>query len=125
MRANGRRDSRPEKLLRSALHRLGLRFRCDYRIQAHEVRVSPDIVFTRRRIAVFVDGCYWHGCPEHGSMPKSNRDYWQAKIGGNRMRDVKTDTALMLSGWSVVRIWEHEDVDVAAQAIATLVRNRD
>jgi DNA mismatch endonuclease, patch repair protein len=123
MRANRRRDTLPEKQLRSALHRLGCRFRCNYRIQVSDTRACPDVVFTRRKIAVFVDGCYWHGCPEHGSMPVSNRDYWRAKISGNRARDAKTDTALRIAGWSVVRVWEHEDAEVAAREIATIVRN--
>src|SRR3989454_673270 len=80
-------DTKPENRLRSALHRLGLRYRCDLRLDLDGVRIRPDVVFTRRRVAVFVDGCYWHGCPDHGRLPASNRAYWTAKIAGNRIRD--------------------------------------
>ena len=85
------------------------------------MRVRADIVFTRRKVAVFVDGCYWHGCPEHGSLPKSNRDYWFAKITANKARDQRAGEALERAGWHVVRIWEHNDVDDAAARIAALI----
>jgi DNA mismatch endonuclease (patch repair protein) len=117
MQANRRRDTKPELQLRSTLHRRGLRYRCDVRLDLPGIRVRPDIVFRRQRVTVFVDGCFWHGCPEHGSAPRANGDYWRAKLEGNRRRDARTDAALVAAGWTVVRIWEHEDVDDAADRI--------
>jgi DNA mismatch endonuclease (patch repair protein) len=84
---------------------------------ASELWVRPDIVFTRARIAVFVDGCFWHSCPLHGRAPKSNVAYWTPKLEANRARDVRVDTALASEGWAVVRIWEHENVDAAADVV--------
>ena len=102
------RDTAPEKLLRSAVHRLGLRFRvCTRPIK--EVRRTADIVFTRRKVAVFLDGCFWHGCPEHYVPPKTNPVYWSEKIDGNVRRDRDTDRKLSEAGWTVLRFWEHED----------------
>src|SRR5690606_15979160 len=86
-RANRRTDTKPEVRLRSELHRRGLRFRKDFLIRVSEIRVKPDIVFTRLRLAVFVDGCFWHSCPEHGSMPSRNRGYWLPKLAANVDRD--------------------------------------
>jgi DNA mismatch endonuclease (patch repair protein) len=80
-------------------------------------RVRPDVVFTRSRIAIFVDGCFWHGCPEHGEMPASNREFWEAKIGGTRDRDQRQTAALEHAGWMVLRIWEHESIDEAVQRV--------
>lgn len=117
MVANRRRDTTPELRLRSALHGRGLRYRCDLRIDLHELRVRPDVVFTRRKIAVFVDGCYWHGCPEHGATPQSNREYWLAKIARNQERDRRADHALRGAGWTVVRVWEHDDPEMAAERV--------
>jgi DNA mismatch endonuclease (patch repair protein) len=121
MQANKRRDTMPEMRLRTALHRRGLRYRCDLRLDVPGIRVRADIVFTRPKVAVFVDGCYWHGCPDHGSLPKSNRDYWLAKITANKARDQRTGEALEQAGWHVVRVWEHDDVDDAAARIAALI----
>jgi DNA mismatch endonuclease (patch repair protein) len=87
MEANRRRDTAPEVRLRSLLHRAGLRFRCDHPIRIDGRIVRVDIVFTRRRLAVFVDGCFWHGCAEHGQIPQANRDYWAAKLTRNAQRD--------------------------------------
>jgi DNA mismatch endonuclease (patch repair protein) len=124
MRANHRSDTTPEKRLRSALHARGLRFRCDLRLDLGHVRVRPDIVFTRRRVAVFVDGCYWHGCPDHGTLPASNRGYWIAKIAANRARDRRADVALAAAGWIVIRVWEHEDAELAADSITRTISAR-
>jgi DNA mismatch endonuclease (patch repair protein) len=123
MRANRRRDSGPERALRSALHRAGLRFRVDFPIRPPGGRpIRPDVVFPGRRVAVFVDGCFWHGCPQHGTQPATNEAYWTQKIGANRQRDLSTTAALTAAGWTVLRFWEHEDPGVAASAIAQLIR---
>jgi DNA mismatch endonuclease (patch repair protein) len=118
MRAIRRTDTKPELALRRALHRLGYRFRKDYRLDlATGRRVRPDIVFTRRRIAVFVDGCFWHACPEHGSKPAVNQGYWNPKLQRNTERDRAADAALELAGWQVVRLWEHVPLDDAVTAV--------
>ena len=117
MQANRRRDTKPEVALRSALHRAGLRYRCDLRIDLSGGRVRPDIVFTRRRVAVFVDGCFWHACPEHGTHPKANQQYWAQKLSRNVERDALNTTLLVDAGWIVVRVWEHEAVDTAVERV--------
>jgi len=123
MQGNRRRDTGPELRLRSALHVLGLRFRVDRR-PVIAIACRADVVFSRRRVAVFVDGCYWHGCPTHYTSPTTNRAYWIAKIDGNRRRDTASAAALEAAGWRVVRIWEHEDVAAAAAAIASILADR-
>jgi DNA mismatch endonuclease (patch repair protein) len=122
MQANRRVDTRPELRLRSALHRLGLRFRTDLPLSLPELRVRPDVVFTRHHLAVFLDGCFWHSCPEHGATPKANSAYWTAKLERNRRRDARVAAALETAGWKVVRVWEHEDPLGAARKIADLLR---
>lgn len=117
MAAVRRTDTRPELALRSALHRAGLRFRKDLRIDLADIRVRPDIAFTRARVAVFIDGCFWHSCPEHGGVPRSNREFWTAKLAGNLERDRRQDSALAAAGWTVVRIWEHQSVEDALSAV--------
>lgn len=117
MRANTRRDTKPERALRSALHGLGLRFRVDYQIETPERRVRPDIVFTRQRVAVFVDGCFWHSCPIHGRAPKANANYWQPKLERNTERDKLDTKVLRAAGWKVLRIWEHEPMQLAVSAV--------
>jgi DNA mismatch endonuclease (patch repair protein) len=117
MKGNRSQDTRPEVLLRSALHQRGLRFRKDYRISAKGASRRADIVFTRWRVAVFVDGCFWHRCPQHGRTPTSNRDYWDAKLTRNAERDRETDASLISAGWRVVRIWEHEPLGIAVDSI--------
>lgn len=121
MRANRRVDSGPERALRSELHRLGLRFRKDLRLKLDGSSVRPDIVFTRAKVAVFVDGCFWHRCPEHGQMPKSNRGYWEPKLARNVERDRANDVVLEESGWTVLRFYEHVDVREAAQIVHPIV----
>jgi DNA mismatch endonuclease (patch repair protein) len=121
MRANRRADTKPETVLRSALHRLGYRFRKDLRLDLTDARVRPDIVFTARKVAVFVDGCFWHCCPEHGRQPTTNEWYWSPKLRRNVERDRRADAALRAEGWTVIRIWEHERLDDAvARLQATL-----
>jgi DNA mismatch endonuclease (patch repair protein) len=113
MLGNRRVDTKPEIALRSALHRAGFRFRKDYRLDLDGIRVRPDIVFTRAKVAVFVDGCFWHCCPKHGTQPNRNADYWKPKLARNVERDREQDAALAEHGWRVVRIWEHELLDDA------------
>ena len=106
-----------DRLIRSALHHRGLRFRIQRRLIPGSMR-TVDIVFPRARLAVFVDGCFWHDCPIHGSRPKSNADWWRRKILQNLERDQDTNERLRELGWRVIRIWEHEDPVKAAARIA-------
>lgn len=117
------RDTAPEVALRSELHRLGLRYRVHTRPIA-DVRRVADVVFRSAQLAVFVDGCFWHSCPQHGGVPKSNSDWWRDKLEGNRVRDIETDATLRRAGWEVVRVWEHEQPAAAAARIHDLVRIR-
>ena len=119
MRAIRRTDTKPELALRRALHRMGYRFRKDYRLDLDSRRVRPDIAFTARKVAVFVDGCFWHACPEHGSRPAVNQGYWNPKLVRNVERDRAADAALELAGWQVVRLWEHVPLDAALAAVIT------
>jgi len=122
MLANKRTDTKPELALRSELHRRGLRFRKDLRLDLGTVKPRPDIVFTRARVAVFVDGCFWHSCPDHrGPLPKSNAEYWTAKLTRNVERDRAYDVAMRRAGWTVVRVWEHIGVPEAARLVVTAV----
>jgi DNA mismatch endonuclease, patch repair protein len=121
MRANKGRDTRPELALRSAIHARGLRYRVGQR-PVPEIRRTADIVFPRARVAVFVDGCFWHGCPEHHRPAKRNAEFWTGKIAGNIARDADTDERLRRAGWLVVRVWEHEAPAVAADRIQGIVR---
>lgn len=111
-----RRDTGPEIALRRALHARGLRFRVDVR-PTPRLRGRADIVFTRRRVAVYVDGCFWHACPAHGVVPKSNSEWWREKLAATVERDRRADELLRDEGWSVVRVWEHEDVEAAAERV--------
>ncbi|MFT3865196.1 MAG: very short patch repair endonuclease [Solirubrobacterales bacterium] len=117
MRRNRRRDSRPELALRRELHRRGLRFRVDLPVRVPGRLVRPDIVFTRARLAVFVDGCFWHCCPEHGNLPRANSSYWRPKLARNVARDRAVDSALTSSGWRVLRAWEHEPTEEVAERV--------
>ncbi len=124
-KANRRTGTKPEIRLRSALHRRGHRFRKDHLLRVGTVRVRPDVVFTRWKVAVFVDGCFWHGCPDHQHVPKSNRDYWVPKLAANVERDRGVDAALIDAGWIVLRIWEHDEVaDAVAQVEAAVDERR-
>lgn len=118
-----RTDTKPEVALRSELHRRGLRFRKDHPIRIEGRRtIRPDVVFTRARVTVFVDGCFWHGCPEHQVVPRSNPDYWIPKLRRNVERDREVDVALEEDGWTVLRFWEHQDSAQAAVAVVRAVR---
>jgi DNA mismatch endonuclease, patch repair protein len=108
--------TKAEMALRKALHRLGLRYRINFQVLKKPRRIA-DVAFTKYKIAVFVDGCFWHGCPEHASWPMSNSEFWQLKIEANRARDADTDAKLREIGWTVIRIWEHECPEMAADAI--------
>jgi DNA mismatch endonuclease (patch repair protein) len=123
MRANRRRDTTPERAVRSAVHRLGLRYRVDALPMAG-LRRRADLVFAGARVAVFVDGCFWHGCPLHGTRPSTNRAYWDAKLEGNRRRDAETNAVLAAAGWLPLRFWEHDDPNGVAVEIATAVSAR-
>ena len=119
MRGNRRADTKPELALRSALHALGFRFRKDYQLHTSAgSKVKADVVFTRDLVAVFVDGCFWHGCPKHGNTPKANTSYWGPKLERNRQRDQRVTQELRADGWSVIRIWEHEDLGEALKRVA-------
>lgn len=120
MRANRGRDTRPELALRRAVHALGLRYRVDLP-PLPGLRRRADLVFTRAKVAVFLDGCFWHGCSEHHSVAKTNASFWAEKVRRNRERDAETDDRLTSSGWRPVRIWEHEDPVVAASRVREAV----
>lgn len=123
MQGNRSRDTKPELALRSRLHALGLRYRVSAR-PVPDVRRTADIVFTRAKVAVFVDGCYWHGCPDHLRPARQNSEFWTGKIEANRQRDADVNQMLTQDGWQVVRIWEHEDPSEAARRIESMVRLR-
>lgn len=107
MRNTPTRDTPPELAVRRLLHARGWRYRVDLRPEP-SIRRKADIVFTKGRVAVFIDGCFWHRCTEHGSAPKANAEWWQEKLTGNAARDLDTDDRLTTAGWTVVRVWEHE-----------------
>lgn len=120
MKSNRRRDTKPELAIRTILHASGLRYRVDFAPLGGRRRA--DIVFTRAKLAVFIDGCFWHGCPLHATHPKRNSDYWLPKLQRNIERDRETDQQLTLAGWTVLRVWEHEAPSEAADQIEKLAR---
>lgn len=120
MRANRRRDTGPELRVRKELHRRGLRYRVD--LPLLQTRRRADVAFPRARLAIFVDGCYWHGCPVHGTSAAANADFWREKIKTNQARDRDTDALLAAAGWTSLRFWEHEDPIAVADAIEIQVR---
>lgn len=117
------RDTPAELAIRRNLHARGLRYRVDYRPEPG-IRRKADVVFTRAKVAVFVDGCFWHDCPEHGSAPKANADWWREKLATNVRRDRDTDERLCAAGWTVVRVWEHEPPALAADLIVETLNRR-
>lgn len=121
MQANRRKDTAPEWAVRRILHAHGLRYRVDYRVEP-SLRVRPDIAFTRSRVVVFIDGCFWHSCPTHGTQPKRNAEYWGPKLAGNVARDQRDTSGLTQLGWHVLRFWEHDDPRVVAERIELAVR---
>lgn len=123
MSVTGQRNTSAEMRIRRRLHAMGFRYRVDFPVLRGSSR-RADIVFTRARVVVYVDGCFWHGCPKHASWPKSNAEFWRDKIETNQRRDRDTDDRLATAGWEVIRIWEHEDPDGAAELIARSVRSR-
>jgi DNA mismatch endonuclease, patch repair protein len=123
MLSNRSRDTRPELALRSAVHSLGLRYRVSAKPLAG-LRRTADLVFPGAKVAVFLDGCFWHGCPEHHTVASANAKFWADKVSGNRARDRDTDARLEAAGWISVRVWEHEDPAAAAQRVREVVRAR-
>jgi DNA mismatch endonuclease, patch repair protein len=123
MSRQARHDTGPELALRSELHRHGLRYRT-HRRPVHGVRREADVVFSQARVAVFVDGCFWHGCPQHGTQPKRNATFWDEKILLNQVRDAETDSLLRAACWLPIRVWEHELAADAADRIEAIVRER-
>ncbi|KJQ54398.1 Very short patch repair protein [Microbacterium sp. SA39] len=119
MRGNRRRDTKPELAVRRLIHAAGLRYRVDFAPIGGRSRA--DIVFTRARVAIYIDGCFWHGCPIHATYPKRNSDYWLPKLQRNVERDRETDARLQLAGWKVLRFWEHESPEDVAATIAAEV----
>ncbi|WP_231496063.1 very short patch repair endonuclease [Cellulomonas sp. HZM] len=114
------RDTTPEMALRRELHRRGRRFYVNRRLLGD--RRTADIVFPRARLAVFVDGCFWHMCPRHGTQSHTNSDWWREKLSGNVERDRRTDVDLAAAGWAVLRVWEHDSVAGAAEAVEEALR---
>ncbi len=122
MQANRSRDTKPELAVRRRLHRRGLRYRVDA-APIPALRRRADIVFAKARVAVFVDGCFWHGCPEHGRKSfNHNTAYWPTKIAANMARDRDTDARLREAGWTVLRFWEHQDADIIAKDIIDVLQ---
>jgi DNA mismatch endonuclease (patch repair protein) len=124
MQRNRSVDTKPEVLLRSLLHRHGLRFRKNVQLNIEGQRIRPDVVFGRLRMAVFVDGCFWHRCPVHGNDPRTHSWYWGPKLDRNVARDRLADAALRAAGWEVRRIWSHEDISRAAESLAIAIAQR-
>ena len=116
MRNTPTRDTPAELALRRALHSLGIRFRVDIRPEP-TLRRRADVIFTRWKVAVFVDGCFWHGCPSHGTRPRTNADWWRDKLQATIDRDRDTTVKLEGMGWTVVRVWEHDSVDEGVRAV--------
>lgn len=124
MSATKRRDTAPEMLLRRELHARGRRFRVVMKVPGNSRR-TIDIAFPRHRLAVFVDGCFWHGCAEHGTQPTSNAEWWATKLKANKDRDADTDRLLAEAGWRVLRIWEHEPPAAAADKVEAALEGHD
>ncbi|WP_410632885.1 very short patch repair endonuclease [Amycolatopsis sp. cmx-4-83] len=124
MRRTRRSGTRPELALRSALHKRGLRFLVGRSAPGGNRRRRIDVLLRGARIAIFLDGCFWHSCPDHGHLPRANRNWWRLKLRGIARRDRDTDAELADLGWLVVRVWEHEDPFGAAERIERLAHNR-
>lgn len=120
MRAQRTKDTEAETSLRSALFRRGLRFRVNQKLPGLS-RKTFDVLFRKQKVVVLVDGCFWHACPIHATWPKANAEWWKNKIEENRRRDVATNEALNAAGWTVVRVWEHVDPEIAAVRVAEIV----
>ncbi|WP_435234058.1 very short patch repair endonuclease [Streptomyces sp. bgisy092] len=123
LRAARSRDSQPELRLRQAVHRLGLRYQVATR-PLPDMRRAADLAFPRAKVVVFMDGCFWNGCPTHATPPKANREYWAEKLAGNKARNKEVDARLQEAGWMVLRVWEHEEPQVAAEKVLAMVQGR-
>ena len=123
MESARQRDTAPEVRLRLLLYGMGLRYRIDCK-PLPTLRRKADLLFRPAKGAVYVDGCFWHGCPQHATWPKQNAEFWRDKIETNRRRDADTDQQLSESGWLVIRVWEHEDAEKAAVRVAAAVREQ-
>ena len=123
MQGNRSKDTLPEIALRRELHKLGLRYRVNTR-PVPAIRRTADVVFSRRKVVVFLDGCFWHGCPDHYKAPKANAAFWRNKLQGNVSRDRSVDELLKQAGWEVIRVWEHESPRSAAARVAEVLRRR-
>jgi DNA mismatch endonuclease (patch repair protein) len=124
MIGNKRRDTLPELRVRQLVHAGGLRYRVDFAPLPQNRRIRADLVFTRLKIAVFIDGCFWHGCPDHYVPSRTNAEYWTQKIVANSERDSRTNSLLVAAGWEVLRFWSHTPPDAAAKLIVERVRQR-
>lgn len=128
MKANKKTDTKPEVAIRTRLHRMGFRFRKDCLIRTNGGNCRPDILFRSARLAIFIDGCFWHFCPDHGHMPRSNKQYWEQKLNRNKCRDIKNTSWLKEHGWHVIRLWEHvptqEAVQIITQKLSELKSNK-
>jgi len=123
MQANTGRETRPEQIVRSFLHRRGLRFRKDLRpIQA--LRCAADVVLPRVKVCIFIDGCFWHGCPKHFHVPATNSEWWAEKIEANRIRDRRNNKILKRNGWLVIRLWEHQITPTALRRLESKIGAR-
>lgn len=116
-----RRDNGPETAVRRRMHAMGLRYRVAWPVPGQRRR-TIDIAFTRAKVAVYIDGCFWHGCPLHGTVPRSNRSWWETKLAANRARDTSATAQLQQLGWTVLRFWEHESPDSVAERVYAVVR---
>jgi len=127
MQRNTGRETYPEEVLRSALHKIGLRFRKDVQPEIH-LKIKADIVFPKKKICVFIDGCFWHGCPLHFKVPKTNSEWWKEKITDNKNRDYRQSKDLIDCGWTVIRYWEHDvtpnNIDALCLEIERSVKSR-
>ncbi|MFF5442770.1 very short patch repair endonuclease [Streptomyces achromogenes] len=125
MSKQGSRDTAPEVAVRKLLHAMGLRYRVNFPVPGMPRR-TIDIAFSRAKIAVFLDGCFWHGCPQHATHPKSNSEWWRSKLSKNMVRDQETTEHLKSQGWIVLRFWEHELPDeIAATVTDTWTHQRE
>jgi DNA mismatch endonuclease (patch repair protein) len=124
MAAVRRKDTKPEVAIRSALYAAGYRYRKDFPIRTGGRLIRPDITFTKQRIAVFVDGCFWHGCPTHGQVPATNSSFWASKLAANVERDRLQTDLLGNDGWHVVRVWEHNTLDDSLRQIVRMLRGQ-
>ena len=123
MSRQGSRDTAPEVAVRRLLHAAGLRYRVNVPVPGAPRR-TIDIVFGKVKIAIFMDGCFWHGCPQHATQPKANAEWWRAKLAKNMARDRETTDHLRAAGWTVLRFWEHESAEEVARQIAVAVASR-